>query len=56
MCGGSMQEVVRFKSKDDVQYIVGTNVRKVCKEKNINLYIHLSHNYLQNILPFLILN
>ena len=37
MCGGSMQNVVNFKTKDDVQYIVGSNVRKVCKEKEINL-------------------
>ena len=31
MCGGSMQSVMKFKTKEDIQYIVGTNVRKVCK-------------------------
>ena len=30
-----MQSVIKFKTKDDVQYIVGTNLRKVCKEKDI---------------------
>ena len=54
MCGGSMQDVMKFKSKDDVQYIVGTNVRKVCKEKNINLMefseeINISYEYLRHI-------
>ena len=54
MCGGSMQNVLKFKSKDDVQYIVGTNVRKVCKNKNINLMefseeINISYEYLRHI-------
>ena len=54
MCGGSMQNVMRFKSKDDVQYIVGTNLRKVCKDKNINLMefseeIDISYEYLRHI-------
>ena len=54
MCGGSMQETIKFKSKDDVQYIVGTNVRKVCKEKEINLMefseeIDISYEYLRHI-------
>lgn len=54
MCGGSMQKVNKFKSKDDVQFIVGTNVRKVCKEKNINLMefaeeIDISYEYLRHI-------
>ena len=49
-----MQNVKKFKSKDDVQYIVGTNVRKVCKEKNINLMefseeIDISYEYLRHI-------
>ena len=35
MCGDSMQN--KFKSKDDVQFIVGSNPRKMCKEKNVNL-------------------
>ena len=35
MHGGIMHE--KFKSKDDVQYIVGTNIRKICKDKKINL-------------------
>ena len=37
MCGGSMQVKNKFKSKEDVQYIVGTNVRKMCKSKQINM-------------------
>lgn len=46
--------VKNFKSKDDVQYIVGTNVRKVCKEKQINLMefseeIDISYEYLRHI-------
>ena len=54
MCGGSMQKVNKFKSKDDVQFIVGTNVRKVCKEKNVNLMefaeeIDISYEYLRHI-------
>ncbi len=54
MCGGSMQDVMKFKSKDAVQYIVGTNVRKACKEKNINLMefseeINISYEYLRHI-------
>lgn len=54
MCGGSMQKVNDFKSKDDLQYIVGTNVRKMCKDKNINLMefaeeIDISYEYLRHI-------
>ena len=54
MCGGSMQDIMKFKSKDDIQYIIGTNVRKVCKEKNINLMefseeIDISYEYLRHI-------
>lgn len=44
----------KFKSKDDVQYIVGTNIRKICKEKKINLMefseeIDISYEYLRHI-------
>ena len=54
MCGGSMQNVNKFKSKDDVQYIVGTNVRKTCKKKNINMMefseeVNISYEYLRHI-------
>jgi len=54
MCGGSMQKVDKFKSKDDVQFIVGTNVRKMCKDKHINLMefaeeIDMSYEYLRHI-------
>ena len=54
MCGGSMQNTKLFKSKDDIQYIVGLNVRKVCKEKNINLMefseeIDILYEYLRHI-------
>ena len=52
MCGGNMHK--KFKSKDDVQYIVGTNIRKICKEKKINLMefseeIDISYEYLRHI-------
>ena len=54
MCGGIMQGSKKFKSKDDIQYIVGTNVRKMCKDKNINLMefseeIDISYEYLRHI-------
>ena len=54
MCGGSMQAINKFKSKDDVQYIVGSNVRTICKDKNINLMefseeIGISYEYLRHI-------
>lgn len=54
MCGGSMQDVMKFKSKDDVQYIVGTNVRKACKDKEIKMMefaeeIDISYEYLRHI-------
>ena len=54
MCGGSMQNVMSFKTKEDVQYIVGSNVRKVCKEKEVNLMefseeIDISYEYLRHI-------
>ncbi len=49
-----MHNVVSFKSKDDVQYIVGTNVRKACKQRDINLMefseeIDISYEYLRHI-------
>lgn len=54
MCGGSMHKTISFKSKDDVQYIIGTNVRKVCRDKSINLMefseeIDISYEYLRHI-------
>ena len=54
MCGDGMQSVVDFKTKEDVQYIVGSNVRKVCKEKEVNLMefseeIDISYEYLRHI-------
>ena len=54
MCGGSVQNKGEFKSKDDVQYIVGSNVRKVCKEKHINMMefaeeIDISYEYVRHI-------
>ena len=44
----------KFKSKNDVQYIVGTNIRKICKDKEINLMefsedINISYEYLRHI-------
>lgn len=49
-----MQKVSKFKSKDDVQYIVGSNLRKMCKEKQINMMefseeIDISYEYLRHI-------
>ena len=43
-----------FKSKDDVQYIVGTNIRKICKDKKVNLMefseeVDISYEYLRHI-------
>ena len=56
MCGGSMQmhDNNTFKSKDDIQFIIGTNVRKMCRDKNINLMefaeeIDISYEYLRHI-------
>lgn len=54
MCGDCMQKMSIFKTRDDVQYIVGTNVRKMCKEKKINLMefaeeIDISYEYLRHI-------
>ena len=52
MCGDIMQK--EFKSKDDVQYIVGTNIRKICKDKKVNLMefsedVDISYEYLRHI-------
>ena len=49
-----MQKKNKFKTKDDIQFIVGTNVRKMCKNKNVNLMefaeeIDISYEYLRHI-------
>ena len=49
-----MQNNNKFKSKDDVQFIVGSNVRKMCKEKSINMMefaeeIDISYEYVRHI-------
>ena len=49
-----MQKTNDFKTKDDIQFIVGTNVRKMCKDKNVNLMefaeeIDISYEYLRHI-------
>ena len=54
MCGDSVQNINDFKTKDDIQFIVGTNVRKLCKDKQINLMefaekIDISYEYLRHI-------
>lgn len=54
MCGDGMKKDKNFKTKDDIQYIVGSNVRRMCKEKNINLMefseeINISYEYLRHI-------
>ena len=43
-----------FKSKDDIQYIVGSNLRKMCKDKKVNMMefseeIDISYEYLRHI-------
>ena len=45
---------INFKTKDDVQYIIGTNLRKICKDKDINMLefseeIDISYEYLRHI-------
>ena len=52
MRGDVMQK--EFKSKDDVQYIVGTNIRRICKDKKVNLMefsedVDISYEYLRHI-------
>ena len=54
MCGGVMQKLTNFKAKEDVQYIIGNNVRKLCKEKQINMMefseeIDISYEYVRHI-------
>ncbi len=54
MCGDGMQNTGKFKTKDDVQYIVGNNVRNICKNKKVNLMefseeIGISYEYLRHI-------
>lgn len=54
MCGDGMHNDDNFISKDDVQYIVGCNVRKLCKENNINLMefseeVGISYEYMRHI-------
>ena len=49
-----MQGISKFRSKDDVQYIIGSNVRKACKEKKINMMefaeeIDISYEYVRHI-------
>lgn len=54
MCGDSMHKQEKFKSRDDVQFIVGSNVRKICKDKHVNLMefseeIDISYEYVRHI-------
>ena len=56
MCGGSMQKLKEnnFKSLEDLQTIVGTNIRKKCKKDNIDIMqlseeIDMSYEYLRHI-------
>ena len=49
-----MKNKTQFKSKDDIQYIVGTNLRKVCKNKQVRLMeiaeeVDISYEYLRHI-------
>ena len=54
MCGDGMHEVINFKSKDDVQIVVGSNIRNICKKKKINMMefakeIDISYEYVRHI-------
>lgn len=54
MCGGIMHKLSSFKSKEDIQHIVGSNVRKMCKEKQVNMMefaeeIDISYEYVRHI-------
>ena len=49
-----MNAVKKVKTVDEVQYIVGTNIRKKCKNDNINIMnlseeIGMSYEYLRHI-------
>ena len=49
-----MKEVKVLKSVDEVQYIVGSNIRKMCKKDKINIMelseeIGMSYEYLHHI-------
>lgn len=49
-----MKEMVSFKSKNDVQRIVGSNFRKVYKDKKIKLMefaedVDISYEYLRHV-------
>lgn len=49
-----MDNKSKFKTKDDIQFIVGHNLRKVCKDKNIKLMefaedVDISYEYLRHI-------
>ena len=44
----------KFKSKEDIQYIIGTNVRKICKDKKVKMMefaeeIDITYEYLRHI-------
>lgn len=54
MCGGGMQVIKAFKTKEEVQKIVGNNVRKKCKENKVNMMefaeeIDISYEYVRHI-------
>lgn len=49
-----MNEIKEFKSIDDIQYIIGTNIRNKCKSDKINIMklaeeIGMSYEYLRHI-------
>lgn len=49
-----MKEVVNFKTKKDIQHIVGSNFRKVYKDKKIKLMefaeeVDISYEYLRHV-------
>ena len=49
-----MESKSKFKTKDDIQFIVGNNLRKVCKEKKIKLMefaedVDISYEYLRHV-------
>lgn len=49
-----MNEIKEFKSIDDIQYIIGKNIRNKCKKNKINIMhlseeIGMSYEYLRHI-------
>ena len=49
-----MNQTTFYKSRDEVQYIIGSNIRRICKNKDIKLMdfsydVDISYEYLRHI-------